>query len=63
MSNTSKRVVEVRLIVIVHLDVTNDEFVQALAAEGKSVAQVVASEVVSNLESVSYVLSAIASPL
>jgi hypothetical protein len=58
MPHERKRVVEVRLIVIVHVDVTNEEFVEALAtSRGKPAVDVVGAEVVSNLESVSYVES------
>ena len=66
MSSDPKRIVEVRMIVIVVVDVTEPSFIEALAASGSnpsSVAQVVSSEVVSNLESVSYVESAIVSQL
>ena len=59
MPQERKRVVEVRLIVIVHVDVTNEEFLEALAASGgKAATDVVGAEVVSNLESVSFVESA-----
>ena len=66
MSSDQKRVVEVRMIVIVGVDVTAPSFVETLVASSKnpsSVADVVSSEVVSNLESVSYVESVIVSPL
>ena len=66
MPNDRKRCVEVRLIVIVVVDVTAPSLIETLAASGKnpsSVAEVVASEVVSNLESVSYVEAAIVSQL
>ena len=66
MSSDQKRIVEVRLIVIVLVDVTEPSFMEALAASGSkpsSVAEVVSSEVVSNLESVSYVESVIVSHL
>src|SRR5438128_364670 len=58
--------VEVRMIVIVSVDVTEPGFVEALAASGSnptSVTHVVSSEVMSNLESVSYVESVIVSAL
>ena len=59
-----KRIVEVRLIVIVLIDITNPEFVENLAASGcEHVVDVVSSEIVSNLESVSYVESVVASRL
>ena len=66
MSSDRKRIIEVRLIVIVLVDVTEPSFIEALAASGRnpsSVAEVVSSEVVSNLESVSYVESVIVSHL
>ncbi len=64
--NSHKRIVEVRLIVIVLVDVADPSLTDALAASGRqpsSLAEVIASEVVSNLESVSYVESVIVSPL
>ena len=66
MSNDPKRIVEVRMIIIVLVDVTAPSFTEALAASGhnpSSVATVVSSEVVSNLESVSYIESVIVSHL
>ena len=66
MSSDRKRIIEVRMIVIVLVDVTEPSFIEALAAAGNnpsSLAEVVSSEVVSNLESVSYVESAIVSHL
>lgn len=66
MSNDRKRIVEVRLIVIVLVDVTEPGLTEALAASGSnpsSLAELVSSEVVSNLESVSYVESVIVSHL
>lgn len=66
MSSDRKRIVEVRMIVIVLVDVTEPSFIEALAASGSNpsaVADVVSSEVVSNLESVSYVESVIVSHL
>ena len=66
MSSDQKRVVEVRMIIIVGVDVTAPSFVETLVALRKnpsSVAEVVSSEVVSNLESVSYVEFAIVSHL
>jgi hypothetical protein len=66
MNSDRKRIVEVRLIVIVLVDVTEPSLTEALAASGgtsSSLAAVVSSEVVSNLESVSYVESVIVSPL
>lgn len=66
MSTDRKRIVEVRLIVIVLVDLTEPSLTEALAASGgqpSSLAAVVSSEIVSNLESVSYVESVIVSPL
>lgn len=66
MSSDRKRFVKVRLIVIVVVDVTEPSVTEALAASGKnpsSLADVVSSEVVSNLESVSYIESVIVSSL
>ncbi len=66
MSSDRNRIIEVRLIVIVMVDVTDPSLIEALAASGKnpsSLAEVVSSEVVSNLESVSYVEAAIVSHL
>lgn len=56
MTNDLKRSVVVRLIVIVTVDVTDEEFLEFLAAAGKStsVAEVVSSEIASNLESIRY---------
>ena len=63
MSN-DKRIVEVRLIVIVLIDITNHEFTDTLAASGtKHIREVISSEIVSNLESVAYVESVIVSQL
>ena len=66
MSSDQKRIVEVRLIVIVRVDVTEPSLTEALAASSRqpsSLAEVVSSELVSNLESVSYVESVIVSHL
>lgn len=66
MENKSNRIVEVRIIVIVLVNVAEPGFAEALTTSGKnpsSVAEVVSSEVVSNLESVSYVESVIVSQL
>ena len=66
MSSERKRIVEVRLIVIVRVDVTEPSLTEALAASSRqpsSLAEVVSSEVVSNLESVSYVESVVVSQL
>ena len=66
MSSDRKRIVEVRLIVIVLVDLTEPGLTDALAALGRqpsSLADVVSSEVVSNLESVSYIESVIVSQL
>ena len=66
MSHDRKRIVEVRMIVIVFVDVTDPSLADALAASDNnpsSLADVVSSEVLSNLESVSYVESVIVSRL
>jgi hypothetical protein len=66
MSSDRKRFVEVRLIVIVVVDVTEPGLTEALTASGKnpsSLSAVVSSEVISNLESVSYIESVIVSQL
>lgn len=66
MSSDRKRIVEVRLIVIVLIDVSDPGLTEALAApsgQPSSLAAAVSSEVVSNLESVSYVESVIVSPV
>jgi len=62
MSNDRKRLVEVRMIVIVLVDLTETDLTDALAASRRqpsSLADLVSSEVVSNLESVSYIESVI----
>lgn len=61
----TERIVEVRIMLIVLVKVAAPEFVEALAQarSPSSVEQVVASEVVSNLESIAYVDSVIASSL
>jgi hypothetical protein len=61
-----KRTTEVRLFVIVIIDLTDPGLTEALQAEDRqpsSVAGLVAGEVESNLESVSYVDTAIVSQL
>ena len=66
MSSDRKRIVEVRLIVIVRVDLTEPSLTDALAASSRqpsSLAEVVSSEVVSNLESVSYVESVVVGQL
>ena len=66
MSTDRKRIVEVRMIVIVLVDLTEPGLTDALAASGRqpsSIADIVSSEVVSNLESVSYIESVIVSHL
>ena len=66
MSSDRKRIVEMRLIVIVLIDLSEPTLTEALAASGSqpsSLAGIVSSEIVSNLESVSYVESVIVSPL
>ena len=66
MNLDRKRIIEVRLIVIVLVDVTAESLTEALAATDRNpsaLADVVSSEVLSNLESVSYVETAIVSHL
>jgi hypothetical protein len=65
MTAEPERIVEVRLILIVLVDVTDSEFVDpsARAKPMSSAQQFVASEVVSNLESLAYVRSVIATSL
>ena len=61
-----KRTIEVRMLVIAIVDLTDVGLVDALKAEDRkpsSVAVLVASEVVSNLQSVSYIDTAIVSHL
>ena len=64
MPASSKRTVEVRLLVIVFVDLASPELADALKAEHsqpRSIREVVSHEVLSNLESVSYVDTAIVS--
>lgn len=64
MPQETRRFVEVRLLVIVTIDINSDELRDALKHEPRqpsSVAAVVGAEVVSNLESVPYVEVAIVS--
>jgi hypothetical protein len=66
VAERTKRHVEVRMLVIAIVDITNPELTEALKAKHRqpsSVAEIVAEEVVSNLESVSYVDTAIVSHL
>jgi hypothetical protein len=65
MSSAHKRTIEVRMIVIVLVDLTEAGLTDALAAgrQPSSLADIVSSEVVSNLESVSYIESVIVSHL
>ena len=61
-----KRTVEVRMLVIAIIDLSDLTLADALKAEHRqpsSVAELVASEIVSNLESVSYIDTAIVSHL
>ena len=61
-----KRTIEVRMLVIAIVDLGDPELAEALQAQHRqpsSVAEVVATEVVSNLESVSYIDAAIVSHL
>jgi len=63
---TPKRTTEVRMLVVVIIDLTDPELAEALKAQHRqpsSVAELVTQEVVSNLEAVSYVDAAIVSPL
>jgi hypothetical protein len=66
MADPKARRLEIRLLVIVTVDLTSDELIDALKHEHRqpsSVAEVVGAEVISNLESVPYVDVAIASVL
>ena len=66
MPHTKSRFVEVRLLVIVTIDINSDDLSDALKRENRqpsSLAEVVGNEVVSNLESVPYVEVAITSLL
>ena len=64
MDASDKRLVEVRLLVLVSVNVNSDEFIEHIRRhQNASVADVVSSEVVSNLESVPYVEVAIATHL
>ena len=61
-----KRTLEVRMLVIAIVDLTDGALAEALKAETRqpsTVAHLVASEVVSNLESVPYIDTAIVSHL
>ncbi len=57
----AKRIVEVRLMLIAHVDVAHPVFAEALAAlpQPSTVPHAISSEVISNLESVPYVESII----
>ncbi len=66
MTTDGKRIVDIRLIVIVMVDVAAPALEDMLVRFGKnpsSVAEIVSSEVLSNLESVEYVETAIVSQL
>jgi hypothetical protein len=65
MGDQLKRIAEIRLIVTVLVDLADEQLKETLAKSGKtsSVAEVVSSEVVSNLESVSYIDAAVVSRL
>jgi hypothetical protein len=66
MNADRTRTVEVRLIVIAWVNLADDHLADVLAASDptpSSIAGVVSAEVVSNLESVSYIEHAIASQL
>jgi hypothetical protein len=61
-----KRTIEVRMLVIAIINLSDPELAEALKSQHRqpsSVAELVASEIVSNLESVSYVDTAIVSHL
>ena len=61
---SSKRTVEVRLLVTVSVDLTDPELTHVLKTERRqptAIADIVRQEVVSNLESVSYVDAALVS--
>lgn len=57
MAGEPKRLVVVRLIVIVTVDITDGEFVDlvSMAGQNSSVDAIVAAEIASNLESIRYV--------
>jgi RNA 3'-terminal phosphate cyclase len=65
MSHEPPRRLEVRLIVSVVVKLDDDQLMEALAAAGTpgSVAEVVSSEVASNLESVRYIEAVVVSHL
>lgn len=56
MPQEPKRVVEVRLIVLVFVDLADLALIEAIAASGgESVSDIVSAEIISNLESIPYV--------
>jgi hypothetical protein len=64
MTSVQKRTLELRMIVIVLVDLTEPGLTEALSGFGRtpmSIADVLSSEVISNLESVSYVDSVVVS--
>ena len=66
MDRERKRTAEICLLVLVWVDITDETLTDAVAAlttKPQSIAEVVSSEIVSNLESLSYVEHAIASQL
>lgn len=66
MPDATSRLLEVRLLVLVTVDLNSDDLSDALKRERRpstSVAEVVGAEIVSNLESVPYVEVAITSVL
>lgn len=66
MPELPKRLFEVRLLVVVTIDMTDPALAEAVKThphQPSSVAEIVAEEVVSNLDSVSYVDAAIVSYL
>jgi hypothetical protein len=66
MSEEVPRIIEVRLFVVVMVNLSSPGLADALAESGNNpmpLAKIVGSEIVSNLESVSYVECAFVSPL
>lgn len=66
MAEPAKRLIQVRLVAIVVVDITHPDLLDALQAHHRqpsAVAEVVADEVAANLESVSYIDAAVVSVL
>jgi hypothetical protein len=66
MAGEPKRHVEVRLLVVAVVEVTNSDLIDVLAAQPSqpsSIPNIVAQEIVSNLESIPYVDTVIVSHL